>query len=66
MLAVLQGGTLAQPVSQLTMYAYSLGTLVVVLWGLKKISEVSLQVCSHTRLDHKFDRVLIVNASKHS
>lgn len=43
MLAVLQGGTLAQPVSQLTMYIYSLGTLIVFLWGLKKISEVRVK-----------------------
>lgn len=40
MLAVLTGGTLAQPISQLTMYIYSIATLVVFLWGLKKISEV--------------------------
>ncbi|ORY41827.1 Inositolphosphorylceramide synthase subunit Kei1-domain-containing protein [Leucosporidium creatinivorum] len=39
MMAVLTGGTLAQPVSQLTMYIYSIATLVVFLWGLKKISE---------------------------
>ncbi|KDE06407.1 hypothetical protein MVLG_03313 [Microbotryum lychnidis-dioicae p1A1 Lamole] len=39
MMAVLTGGTLAQPLSQLTMYLYSIATLVGVLWGLKKIAE---------------------------
>jgi hypothetical protein len=37
LLAIFQGGTLAQ----LTLYAYSLGTIFISLWGLRGISEVS-------------------------
>ncbi|GAA6020542.1 hypothetical protein JCM11491_000789 [Sporobolomyces phaffii] len=41
MLAVLLAGgsTLSQPVGQLTMYAYSIASLVVFIWGLQKIGE---------------------------
>lgn len=37
LLAIFQGGTLAQ----LSLYAYSLGTIFISLWGLRGISEVS-------------------------
>lgn len=37
LLAIFQGGTLAQ----LTLYAYSLGTIFISLWGLRGISEES-------------------------
>lgn len=37
LLAIFQGGTLAQ----LTLYAYSLGTIFSSLWGLRGISEAS-------------------------
>lgn len=41
MLAVLLAGgnALSQPIGQLTMYVYSIATLVVFIWGLKKIGE---------------------------
>lgn len=42
LLAIFQGGTLAQ----LTLYAYSLGTIFISLWGLRGISEVSMEHAS--------------------
>lgn len=45
MLAVLLAGgnALSQPVGQLTMYVYSIASLVVFIWGLQKIGEVRFQ-----------------------
>lgn len=42
MLAVILSGgaALSQPLGQLTMYLYSIGSLVGFIWGLQKISEV--------------------------
>jgi predicted DNA repair protein MutK len=42
MLAVLLAGgnALSQPIGQLTMYVYSIASLVVFIWGLQKIGEV--------------------------
>lgn len=45
MLAVLLAGgnALSQPLGQLTMYVYSIASLVVFIWGLQKIGEVRLK-----------------------
>jgi len=48
MLAVLLAGgnALSQPLGQLTMYVYSIASLVMFIWGLQKIGEVRLSLPS--------------------